>query len=128
MTDLSQQRRLDMLTSALGALRPWLDKDTVTEIMLNPDGRVWVQEQGKEMAKTGITLNRETAERIIRLIASAAGMEITPANPSLAAKLPHWGPGCRHPSHRIVSMDRRLISGCRPSVSIHWLIMWLRVL
>lgn len=91
MTDISHQRRLDMLKSALGSVTPWLDKETITEIMLNPDGKVWVNELGKGMYKTGIVLNRDAADRIIRLIATSAGMEITPAKPSLAAKLPHWG-------------------------------------
>lgn len=59
--------------------------------MLNPDGKVWVNEFGVEMYKTGIVLNSEAANRIIRLIATEAGMEITPDKPSLAAKLPHWG-------------------------------------
>ena len=87
----SAKRRLDMLKSALGSITPWLEKDTITEIMLNPDGKVWVNEQGVGMYKTGIILNSEAANRIIRLIATEAGMEITPDKPSLAAKLPHWG-------------------------------------
>ena len=64
----SAKRRLDMLKSALGSITPWLEKDTITEIMLNPDGKVWVNEQGLGMYKTGIVLNSEAANRIIRLI------------------------------------------------------------
>ena len=85
------KRRLDMLKTALGSISQYLDSETVTEVMLNPNGTIWVNEMGKGMYKTGITLNNNAADRIIRLIATVAGMEITQNNPSLAAKLPHWG-------------------------------------
>lgn len=85
------RRQLDMLKTALGSISEYLDSETITEVMLNPNGTIWVNEMGKGMYKTEITLNPDAADRIIRLIATAAGMEITQANPSLAAKLPHWG-------------------------------------
>lgn len=91
MSDIPQQRRLAMLQSALSPLTAWLDNPDVTEIMLNPNGQVWVHTLTQGMANTGIHLPAEAAYRIIRLIASEAGMAVTPAQPSLAAKLPHWG-------------------------------------
>ena len=90
MTETAR-RQLDMLKTALGSISQYLDSETITEVMLNPNGTIWVNEMGKGMYKTEITLNHDAADRIIRLIATAAGMEITQANPSLAAKLPHWG-------------------------------------
>jgi len=85
------RRRFDMLKTALGSISEYLDSETITEVMLNPNGTIWVNEIGKGMYKTDITLNNDAADRIIRLIATAAGMEITQSDPSLAAKLPHWG-------------------------------------
>lgn len=91
MSEVAEQRRLDMLRTSLGAITEYLDCETITEIMLNPHGDVWVNEAGKGMYQTDIVLKQEAADRIIRLIATAAGVEINAKNPSLAAKLPHWG-------------------------------------
>lgn len=87
----SAPRRLAMLRAALADIVPWLDNPAVTEIMLNPDGSVWVNEIGQGMYNSGVTLTPETAERIICLIAATANDEINPSKPRLAAKLPHWG-------------------------------------
>jgi type IV secretion system protein VirB11 len=90
MTEAAR-RQLDMLKTALGSISEYLDSETITEVMLNPNGTIWVNEMGKGMYKTEITLNNDAADRVIRLIATAAGMEINQSKPSLAAKLPHWG-------------------------------------
>ena len=89
--DLTLQRQHDMLKVALQPLIPYLEHPEVTEIMLNPDGKVWIHRIGQGMQCTRVTLTTTTAERIIRLIATSAGMEITPQQPWLAAKLPLWG-------------------------------------
>ena len=90
MTEVAQ-RQLEMLKSSLGGIVDYLEKETVTEVMLNPDGSIWVNELGKGMYRTELTLTTSAADRIIRLIATAAGQEITRESPSLGAKLPHWG-------------------------------------
>lgn len=90
MTEVAQ-RQLEMLKSSLGGIVDYLEKDTVTEVMLNPDGSIWINELGEGMYRTDLELTASAADRIIRLIATAAGQEITRENPSLGAKLPHWG-------------------------------------
>lgn len=85
------QRRMAMLRAALKDIEPWLDNPAVTEIMLNPDGAIWINEIGQGMFRSDVTLTPETAERIICLIAAAANDEINPKKPRLAAKLPYWG-------------------------------------
>lgn len=90
MTQVAQ-RQLEMLKSSLGGIVEYLEKETVTEVMLNPDGAIWVNELGEGMYRTDLSLTSGAADRIIRLIATAAGQEITRENPSLGAKLPHWG-------------------------------------
>ncbi len=88
---VTQQRQHEMLKVALQPLIPYLEHPEVTEIMLNPDGKVWIHRIGQGMQCTRTILNTSTTERIIRLIATSAGMEITPQQPWLAAKLPFWG-------------------------------------
>ena len=91
MNDATLQRQHDMLTTAIQPLIPLLEHPDVTEVMLNPDGKVWIHRIGQGMQCTRIVISSVTAERIIRLIASSAGVEITPQQPWLAAKLPYWG-------------------------------------
>lgn len=90
-TELTAQRQHDMLKVALQPLIPYLEHPEVTEIMLNPDGKVWIHRIGQGMQCTRTTLTTTTSERIIRLIATQSGMEITPQQPWLAATLPRWG-------------------------------------
>lgn len=89
--NLTRQRQHEMLITAMQPLIPLLEHPEVTEVMLNPDGKVWIHRSGQGMQCTRIVINTVTAERIIRLIASSAGVEITPQQPWLAAKLPLWG-------------------------------------
>lgn len=61
------------------------------EIMLNADGRIWIDELGCGMSCTDIVMSAEDADRMIRLVAASSNTEINERNPSLAAKLPEWG-------------------------------------
>lgn len=81
-------RRASALRSALGPLAPFLDDDRVVEIMLNADGALWVEKVGLGMMRTAVHLGPLEAERLLRLVASESGAELTAANPSLSAKLP----------------------------------------
>lgn len=90
-TRTSQARSLSMLRTALAAILPFLDDENVIEITLNPDGRVWVDEAGKGMRLTDITMSAADAGRAVRLLASAMNDEITADKPSLAASLPGYG-------------------------------------
>lgn len=70
--DSANDRLLDMLSTAIGShIRQYLTDPTVIEIMLNPDGRLWIDRLGKGMADTGHTVAPEAAERVIRLISGA---------------------------------------------------------
>lgn len=81
-----------MLRTALGsAIAEWLDDAEVVEIMLNPDGRLWVDRLGSGMAETGLTISPSDAERIIRLVAHHVGVEVHPKAPRVSAELPESG-------------------------------------
>jgi len=81
-----------MLRSALGPqIGAWLEEPSITEIMLNPDGRLWIDRLGLGLADTGCMLAAETGERIIRLVAHHVGAEVHPGAPRVSAELPGSG-------------------------------------
>jgi hypothetical protein len=81
-----------MLRTALGpAVGKLLDEPEVVEVMLNPDGRVWVDRLGAGLADTGLRLSPADGERIIRLVASHLGAEVHGERPRVSAELPETG-------------------------------------
>lgn len=92
-TEATETRLLDMLTTALGPVGRWLHTSTVVEIMVNPDGVVWVEHQGAVPQQSGDTLDAATVERVIRLMATHGNVECHAGAPSLSAVLP--GDGAR---------------------------------
>jgi type IV secretion system protein TrbB len=81
-----------MLRSALGpAIGAWLEDPTVVEVMLNPDGRLWVDRLTEGLADTGERLSPADGERIVRLVAHHVGAEVHPASPRVSAELPETG-------------------------------------
>lgn len=81
-----------MLRSALGpAIGAWLDDPQIAEVMLNADGRLWVDRLSTGMAETDERLSSPQAERIIRLVAHHVGAEVHAASPRVSAELPDSG-------------------------------------
>jgi type IV secretion system protein TrbB len=91
MNDIQLKRQFEALKRALSPVIEFLDDPRVMEIMLNADGRIWVDEAGSGMRCTDVTMSPDAAERIIRLLASNINVEVNDRNPSLSAKLPIWG-------------------------------------
>lgn len=78
-----------MLQSALGpAIGQALQDDLVCEIMVNADGALRLDRLGLGIVETGIQLLPAEVERIIRLIASHAQVEVHAERPILSADLP----------------------------------------
>src|SRR3954470_11294455 len=84
-------RQLSLLRTAARSLTPYLDDDAVNEIMLNPDGRLWIDVARRGMLDTGAKLSADDATRILQLVATEMGTELSRENPSIAGKLPIWG-------------------------------------
>lgn len=81
-----------MLRTALGpAIATWLENPAIIEVMLNPDGRLWIDRLGEGLADTGDTMSAADGERIIRLVAHHVGTEIHAASPRVSAELPETG-------------------------------------
>jgi type IV secretion system protein TrbB len=81
-----------MLRTALGpAITAWLEDPGIVEIMLNPDGRLWIDRLAGGLADTGERLSAADGERIVRLVAHHVGAEVHPASPRVSAELPGTG-------------------------------------
>jgi Flp pilus assembly CpaF family ATPase len=81
-----------MLRTALGpAITAWLEDAGIVEVMLNPDGRLWVDRLTGGLSDTGECLAAADGERIVRLVAHHVGAEVHPASPRVSAELPETG-------------------------------------
>ncbi|WP_395447992.1 P-type conjugative transfer ATPase TrbB [Aminobacter sp. UC22_36] len=81
-----------MLRTALGpAIAGFLEDPLIVEVMLNPDGRLWIDRLSGGLEDTGCTLLAADGERIIRLVAHHVGAEVHPGNPRVSAELPETG-------------------------------------
>jgi len=81
-----------MLRTALGAnVASWLEDPSVVEVMLNPDGRLWLDRLNEGLADTGEKLSAADGERIVRLVAHHVGAEVHAGSPRVSAELPGTG-------------------------------------
>ena len=81
-----------MLRTALGpAIARFLEDAAVVEVMLNPDGRLWVDRLSEGLSDTGERLSPADGERIVRLVAHHVGAEVHPRSPRVSAELPDSG-------------------------------------
>jgi type IV secretion system protein TrbB len=71
-----------MLRTALGpSIALWLEDASVVEVMLNPDGRLWIDRLAGGLIDTGEHLSPGDGERIVRLVAHHVGAEVHPGSP-----------------------------------------------
>ncbi len=87
----SLDRRTRMLRTAMGPLiATALNDPDVVEVLLNPDGALWLDRLSSGRARLG-TLPATDGERIIRLVAAHIGAEVHRGKPLLSAELPETG-------------------------------------
>lgn len=73
----AMSRSARMLRTALGpAIARFLEDETIVEVMLNPDGRLWIDRLSSGLEDTGETLSAPDGERIVRLVAHHVGAEV----------------------------------------------------
>ena len=86
------ERGVRMLRTALGpAISTLLQDKSIVEVMLNPDGRIWVDRLSEGLADTGETMTAADGERIVRLVAHHVGAEVHARSPRVSAELPETG-------------------------------------
>jgi len=88
----ARARRRQMLLTAFGpTIEAALNDPHVTDILVNPGGRLWLDRAGDGRGDTGRILGTEEVERIIRLVASTVGHEVYEAAPIISTELPETG-------------------------------------
>jgi P-type conjugative transfer ATPase TrbB len=89
---IGADRQARMLHTAMGfQIAQALEDPDVVEVMLNPDGSLWVDRLQKGRENTGVTLSAWDAERIIRLVATHVGVEVHAGAPIVSAEVPETG-------------------------------------
>lgn len=82
-------RRRQMLATAFGqAIRHALQEPSTIEIMVNPDGKLWVDQVGHGRSFSGHVLDAADTERIIRIVAAHIRTEAHAGSPIVSAELP----------------------------------------
>ena len=88
----SAGRRQQMLRTAFGpTIASALADPLVIEVMVNPDGRLWLDKVGIGRIDTGERIGTADAERIIRLVAAHVRREVHDRAPIVSAELPETG-------------------------------------
>src|SRR6516162_10161087 len=87
----THERLLAMFVDALGAVGPYMTDDGITDIMVNADGKVWVQGHTGGQVDSGLRIKSAQAEQIIRLVANSVGAVCHAQEPDLSAELPGSG-------------------------------------
>lgn len=128
-------RTADMLRTALGEqITRALADPAVNEIMMNPDGRLWIERHGEGRLDTGSQLSAHEVERVIRLVASHIGRDATASSPIVSAELPISGErfegvlppvttgpcfSIRKPAGRVIGLDEYVENGVMSPATAH---------
>ncbi len=89
--DDTDERVTELLIESLGpAIQELMQAEDVTDILLNPDGRLVVERIGKGRQYIG-RFPAANAQRIIRIISSYIGAATTRQNPIVSAEMPRSG-------------------------------------
>jgi P-type conjugative transfer ATPase TrbB len=88
----SFSRGARMLRTALGpAIAAFLADASIVEVMLNPDGRIWIDRLSGGLENTDQVMSPADGERIVRLVAHHVGAEVHAGRPRVSAELPETG-------------------------------------
>jgi type IV secretion system protein VirB11 len=83
------------LDAYLAPLRPWLERESVTELLVNRPGELWIEDAGQPgMQRIAVpTLDDELLKRLGEQVARISHQGINREHPLLAATLPEMGTG-----------------------------------
>lgn len=131
--DETALRRASMLKTAFGPIiGDALEDPSVIEIMVNPDGGLWIDRHETGRVQSEVTLKCADRERIIRLVASHIGFDCDKEHPIVSAELPGSGErfegvlppvatapafAIRKPAGRVIGLDdyvkRQIMTGAQ---------------
>lgn len=113
-------RSVHMLRTAFGlGIAAWLEDISVAEVMLNPDGRLWLDRLDGGLVDTGVELSAADSERIIRLVAHHVGIEVHAGQPRLSAEL--LGTGERFEGLLPPLVAAPIFAIRKPATALFWL-------
>ena len=83
------ERQALMLEANMGQdLMKFMHDENVMEIMLNPDGKIWIDTHSEGCIDSGLLLDAQKAKQIIYNVAALANRTIPPDFPELEAEIP----------------------------------------
>src|SRR3546814_13923896 len=86
------ERQVRLLRTAMGpVIAAALEDPEVVEVLLNPDGSLWLDRLRTGRERTDVVLPADDAERIIRLVAAHLRLEDPAGAPVVSAELPETG-------------------------------------
>src|SRR3546814_21063949 len=86
------ERQVRMLRTAMGpVIAAALEDPEVVEVLLNPDGSLWLDRRRKGRERTDVVLPADDAERIIRLVATLLSLAVHAGAPVVSAEFPETG-------------------------------------
>ena len=90
--DITGERIEGMLATALGPVAgDYLRDDSVLELMLNADGKLWIDRLGQGRSFTGHIISPHDAERVVFIVASSTKSTCSKESPIISAELPGSG-------------------------------------
>jgi len=108
-----------MLRSALGpVIARYLEDASIVEVMLNPDGRLWIDRLSNGLTDAGETLSAADGERIVRLVAHHVGAEVHAGAPRVSAELPETGECFEGLPPPVVAAPAFLLGGCWAGIPV----------
>lgn len=89
---ISAKRHLDMLTTAFGhPIAELMGDESIIEVMVNPDGKLWTESLKKGKYFTGIVLDEKQVANVIKLVAAYRNQVADAKLPAVACELPDSG-------------------------------------
>src|SRR4051812_3403703 len=80
-------RRVTAQARGLGVLDPLLADPSVTEVMVNGPGPVWI-ERGGRLERVALHLDRTTIEHLVERVVAPLGLRVDRSSPLVDARLP----------------------------------------
>src|SRR5215467_12602477 len=78
----------DLILPFFRPIEHLLLSDTVSEIMVNPDGSVWIEEEGEKTKLHRICFEQGALEAGLEVVANRFGKKLDPCSPIMNLRLP----------------------------------------
>lgn len=88
---LSGNRLSDLFKETSSKIAAYLNEDSINEILVNPDGKVWIDTFKEGRIETAASLSPEERGQIICLVAGISNQTVSYDKPEIAIELPDTG-------------------------------------